>query len=427
MIESIIFIGLGLLLGGLLGFFIGKSRSPEAPQGVSESLHKEVVQNLEDRLNGQEEQVLQLTRRNSSLEEENKFLKQRLEEHQGQVQELQEKFTKEFKLVANQILEENSQKFTKQNQENLGHLLNPLREKIEDFKKKVEHSYGEEQKERVELKTEIKHLLKLNEQLSTEAHNLASALKGNSKKQGDWGEMQLETLLESAGLEKDIHFSSQGNFKDEEGRNQRPDMIVKLPDDKALIIDSKVSLTAYEQYFSTENEEERAKFLKAHVLSLRNHIRDLGSKNYQNLYDINSPDYVMLFIPIEPAFSLAIQEEKSLFTEALDKNIVLVTSSTLLATMRTVSFIWKQENQKKNVLEIAKQGGDLYDKFTNFVEDLTKLGNQLGTVQKTYGEAMKKLVDGKGNLIRRAENLKALGAKTSKQLPNNILDRAAEE
>jgi DNA recombination protein RmuC len=423
---DIIFLLIGLLLGVGLGFFIAKSKK-SVDNSVSEEMFQQSVRTLEEKLAKTEDELKSESKMHTSLSEQNKFLLEKLNTHKEEVAQLQEKFSKEFKLLANQIFEEKTQKFTDQNKSNLDLLLNPLRDKIDDFKKKVETSYGEEQKQRVELKTEIKHLLKLNEQLSTEANNLASALKGNTKSQGDWGELQLETLLGSAGLEKDIHYSTQMNFKTQDGDNQRPDMIIHLPEDKSLIIDSKVSLKAYENYFSTNDEAAKERYLKEHIASLRQHLRDLHGKNYQNLYEINSPDYVMMFIPIEPAFALALQSDKNLFSEALDKNIVLVTTSTLLATMRTVSFIWKQENQKKNVLEIARQGGDLYDKFSNFVDDLTKLGTQLETVQKTYSESMKKLVEGKGNLIRRAENLRELGAKTSKLINPKIIERSKDD
>jgi DNA recombination protein RmuC len=263
-------------------------------------------------------------------------------------------------------------------------------------------------------------------QLSSDASQLASALKGDSKTQGDWGEYRLEMLLERAGLSKDIHFKTQLSFKDTEGKDKRPDFIINLPEDKQLVVDSKVSLTAYESYYNAENEEDRKHYLKAHIASIRKHLKDLNSKKYEQLYQINTPDYLIMFVPIEPAFAIAVQEDKNLFLEALDKNIVIVTTSTLLATMRTVAYIWKQENQKSHVLEIAKQSGLLYDKFCLFVDDLQEIGKRLNNAQVAYQGAMNKLTESKkfgDTLVGRAERIKALGANASKSLPKELLDK----
>jgi DNA recombination protein RmuC len=263
-------------------------------------------------------------------------------------------------------------------------------------------------------------------QLSADASQLANALKGDSKMQGDWGEYRLEMLLERAGLTRDVHFETQQNFKDFDGKDKRPDFIIRLPEDKQLIIDSKVSLTAYEAYYNAENDKERNNYLKAHIASIRKHLKDLNSKKYEQLYQINTPDYLIMFVPIEPAFAVAVQEDSNLFLEALDKNIVLVTTSTLLATMRTVAYIWKQENQKSNVLEIAKQSGLLYDKFCLFVEDLQEIGKKLTHAQVAYEGAMNKLTESKkfgDTLVGRAERIKELGANASKSLPKELLDR----
>ncbi|MEO1623830.1 MAG: DNA recombination protein RmuC, partial [Bacteroidota bacterium] len=272
---------------------------------------------------------------------------------------------------------------------------------------------------------EIEQLRHLNLQLSQDANNLVSALKGESKTQGDWGEIQLETLLEKAGLHKGIHYQTQLSFRDSNGRQKRPDCIINLPEGKHLVIDSKVSLVAYERYYNCEDEQERLQHLKAHTESLRQHIKDLSSKNYQQLYQIHSPDYLLLFVPIEPAFSLALATDHRLFLDALDKNIVVVTTSTLLATMRTVSFIWKQEKQKKSVLEIARQSGMLYDKFVKFVEDLQAIGQKLDSARLSYDAAMHKLREGRRHgdtLIGRAQKIKELGAKASRSLPNELIE-----
>ncbi|MEO0875075.1 MAG: DNA recombination protein RmuC, partial [Bacteroidota bacterium] len=296
-------------------------------------------------------------------------------------------------------------------------------ERIKHFEDNIERRYLEETRDRVSLKKEIEQLRELNQQLSQDAGNLTAALKGDSKVQGDWGELQLQLLLEKAGLQKDVHFRTQSSFRDQEGKTKRPDFIINLPDNKHLVIDCKVSLTAYERYCSTETDKQRKKALKAHLESVRNHIKGLSKKKYQELYQFNSPDYLLLFIPVEPAFSLAVQEDQRLFVDALDDNIVLVTNSTLLATMRTVSFIWKQEKQQRSVQEIARQSGQLYDKFVNFVEDLQLVGQRLDSVHNAYEAAMYKLSEGKRysqTLVGRAEKLRKLGARTSKQLPANL-------
>ena len=338
---------------------------------------------------------------------------------------IQEKFTKEFENLANKILEEKSTKFTEQNKLNITSILNPLKEKIEGFEKKVSESQKESVGMHSALKEQLNSLKDLNLQMSKEAINLTKALKGDSKAQGDWGETQLEILLEKANLAKDIHFTTQGGYRDEEGRLKKPDFIINLPDNRHLIVDSKVSLTNYEAYFNEEDEKQKGVYPKKHIESIRKHIKELSDKKYESLYEINTPDYVLMFVPIEPAYLLALSNNNQLYLEALDKNVVLVSTSTLLATLSTVSSMWRQENQKKNVLEIANQAGRLYDQFVNLTDDLIKVGNQLKTVQGSYDTSMKKLT-GKGNLIKKVEKIKELGAKTSKIMNKNLLDRASE-
>ncbi|MEL7219674.1 MAG: DNA recombination protein RmuC [Bacteroidota bacterium] len=337
-----------------------------------------------------------------------------------QASEQQQANTVAFENMANRLLEEKSQKFTQQNHHQLQGLLDPLREKIKSFEDNIERRYLEETRDRVSLKKEIEQLRELNQQLSQDAGNLTAALKGDNKTQGDWGEVQLELLLEKAGLQKGVHFVTQSSFRDQEGKLKRPDFIINLPENKHLVIDCKVSLTAYDRYCQAEKGKKRKQYLKEHLASMRAHIKGLSQKKYQQLYQINSPDYLLLFVPIEPAFSLAIQEDQQLFLDALDQNIVLVTNSTLLATMRTVSFIWKQEKQQRSVQEIARQSGQLYDKFVNFVEDLRSVGQRLDSAQSAYEDAMYKLSEGKRysqTLVGRAEKLRKLGARTTKQLP----------
>ena len=391
---------------------------------VYEALQAQADLHRDDLLD-KEDELRTIGMRLAAKEQNALHLEEKLKYQKGEVDALQQKFKTEFENVANRLFEEKSQKFTLQNQLQLTNLLNPLREKIKEFESGIEKRYLEDTKDRISLKKEIEHLSTLNQQLSQDANNLVSALKGDNKTQGDWGELQLEILLEKAGLIKDIHYRTQANFKDNDGNDKRPDFVINLPQEKHLIIDSKVSLTAYNRFFNENDAAKKELYLKEHIISMRQHIKDLSRKNYQLLYQINSPDYLLLFVPIEPAFSLAAAKDNSLFLDALDKNIVIVTTSTLLATMRTVSYIWKQEKQTKSVLEIARQSGLLYDKFCNFVDDLKGIGLKLDQAQATYNHAMNKLVDSKkygDTLIGRAEKIKELGAKTSKSLPSELIE-----
>ena len=378
----------------------------------------------EDFKNSQlEKEALIATKTRLDTELKNSELK--LVENKQELDKINEKFTKEFENLANKILDEKSSKFTEQNKLNITSILNPLKEKIEGFEKKVSESQKESVGMHSALKEQLNSLKDLNIQMSKEAINLTKALKGDSKTQGDWGETQLEILLEKANLAKDIHFTTQGGYRDEEGGLKKPDFIINLPDNRHLIVDSKVSLTNYEAYFNEEDEKQKGVYLKKHIESIRKHIKELSDKKYESLYEINTPDYVLMFVPIEPAYLLALSNNNQLYLEALDKNVVLVSTSTLLATLSTVSSMWRQENQKKNVLEIANQAGRLYDQFVNLTDDLIKVGYQLKTVQGSYDISMKKLT-GKGNLIKKVEKIKELGAKTSKIMNKNLLDRASE-
>ncbi len=373
------------------------------------------------------QQVIELKSELSAKDERIKILNERLKESQDSKNEIEKRLAKEFENLAHKILELNSEKFKKQNKEQLGNLLNPLSEQIEKFKKKVEDTNEKGVERNAILIQKINSLESLNSKLSQDALNLTNALKGDSKTQGDWGENRLELLLEKSGLKKGIHFSTQGGYKDEEGKLKKPDFIINLPDNKHLIIDSKVSLTAYVEYYNSKNENAEKLAIKKHLDSLKRHYIDLSAKDYPNLYEINSPDHVLMFVPNEPALMLAFNEDSNLYINALEKNIVLVSSSTLLATLSTVASIWKQEDQKRNALEIAKEGGLLYDKFESFVQDLIKVGKSLKTSKDSYEDAMNKLTDGRGNIIKKIENLKDLGAKTKKSLPQNIIDRANKD
>ena len=329
----------------------------------------------------------------------------------------------EFKNLANEIFDEKTKKISELNKENLSGILNPLRENIERFERKVEISNKDALEFNAILKSEINHLKSETLKMRDDANNLANALRGESKTQGNWGEQQMETILNAAGLEKNIHYEKEKNIKTEDLENQRLDYVVKLPGDKCIVIDSKVSLVAYVNYYNSEDEDDKKLYLKEHLKSINNHITTLSNKNYQDL-DINQPDYVLMFMANEPAFKLAVLEDVSIYNKAIDKNIVMVTNSTLFATLKTVAYMWKQDKANKNAVEIARQAGSLYDKFQSFSEDLIKVGNNLNTTKNTYEDAMKKLTDGKDNLVRKTERLRELGAKTSKKINPKLVDRS---
>ncbi len=381
---------------------------------------------VENDLSETREKNTQLVANNSRLEENNKNLKTKLEEQKIELEKLNDRFTKEFENLANKIFEKKGQKFTEQNEKLVQNLLNPLGEKIGDFQKRINEIYQEDTKDRTALKEQIRNLSDLNKQMSQDAENLTKALKGDTKTQGAWGEFILESILEKSGLSKDEQYEVQTSFTSGDGKRQRPDVIVRLPESKNIIIDSKVSLTAYERFSSAENENEKLSALKNHITSIKTHVKLLSEKNYQNLYELKSLDFVLMFVPIEPAFGLAVQNEPSIFNEAFEKNIVIVSPTTLLATLRTINNIWQQEKQNKYALEIAKQSGALYDKFVGFVEDLVEIGKKIDSSKDSYSNAMKKLYDGSGNLVRRAEKIKELGAKATKSLPQNLIEKSEE-
>ncbi|CAG5086544.1 DNA recombination protein RmuC [Parvicella tangerina] len=453
---EILFLVIGVILGTIIGFLIGKSK-----QGSSNNEHTDqanLVQKLEAiQMENRELSVSKgelakereiLSQRNSSIEEELKDLRNSysmekeknatLLEKQKNLEELlvkqkeeltavQEKFTKEFELIATKILDQKSKVFKEENKESIGELLNPLKERIKEFQEKVEKTNEEGVKRNSVLSEQIKQLRDLNQEITEETKSLTKALRGDSKTQGNWGELQLEAILEKAGLQKDVHYSKESNLKTEDGSNQRLDYIINLPDGKNLILDSKVSLTAYSKYFDTEDEEERAKNLKQHLDSINVHIKSLSDKDYHKLYGINPPDYVLMFIANEPALTMALREDPSIYEKALSKNLVLVSTTTLLATLRTISYIWKQDLQNKNAEEIARQAANLYDKFVGFTDDILKLGAQLKTATGTYEEAAKKLYEGRGNLVKRAEDLKKLGVNPSKDVDNRLVERSKED
>ncbi|MCX6291194.1 MAG: DNA recombination protein RmuC [Bacteroidetes bacterium] len=437
-----LFLFSGIILGGILAMLYLKNKAGETTamqqQQFNEldkekSVYNERLKNQLDQLEQATEElaaarknVMDLSKELAEQKTINQNLLDKLNTQKEELNELQSKFTKEFENLANKILDEKSQKFTDQNKVNLDIILNPLKEKITDFEKKVDAAYKTESAERNSLKGEIKSLVELNKQISEEANNLAKALKGDTKKQGNWGEMILEKILERSGLVKDREYKTQVSTKNDEGGRQQPDVVIFLPENKHVIIDAKVSLVAYEQFVNAADDEVRVQYLKEHVISVKNHVKILSEKNYQSSSDFSSPDFVLLFMPIESSFSMAVQADQEIFSYAWDKKIVIVSPSTLLATLRTISSIWKQERQTRNALEIAEQGGKLYDKFVAFTEDLTMVGKKMDEAKSNYVDAMKKLSEGRGNLVSSTEKLKELGAKSSKQISSKMLERSEE-
>tara|TARA_B100000795_G_scaffold80089_2_gene57456 strand:- start:8474 stop:9787 length:1314 start_codon:yes stop_codon:yes gene_type:complete len=433
---EIIYLLIGLGAGFSIGVFYTKSKTSKQGETldlssyVSKVLYESEKQRLlkeEVENKVKEEQIGNLKADVSSKNTLIETLQIKLAEEGIRLEAQQKQLQTQFENMANAILEKKSEKFAEQNQKNIDQILKPLGEKIKSFEESVQDKYVKDQEGRAGLEKQITMLQAANHKISQDAINLTKALKGDSKIQGDWGELQLEVLLEKSGLSKDVHFRTQNSEKDEEGKEKRPDCIIDLPDNKNLIIDSKVSLKAYEQFINGATEDEKVLFLKKHLESLKNHIRDLASKNYPKLYSINAPDYVLMFVPIEPALISALQEDPEIFNLALSKNIILVSTSTLMATMRTVSFIWQQENQKKNVLEIARQSGALYEKFCGFVTDLDGVGKAIETATKKYEAAQSKLHSGRGNLISSVEKIKKLGAKTNKSISQELLDKSETE
>ncbi len=421
----------GAYVGNLIANLKHKSEAASLQERIE--LGKEQEEKLNERLGllvNEREEIrkekdflnAELIKRNA----QNENLESKLNEQQQELEKLQEKFTKEFENLANKILESKSEKFTKQNKENLDILLKPLQEKIEKFERRVEDTHKESIDRHAMLRQQIIGLKELNEQMSKEATNLTKALKGDTKTQGNWGELVLERVLEKSGLEKDREYFVQQSFTTEDGRRIMPDVVLHLPENKKMIIDSKVSLVAYDRFVNEEDENLKNSHLKEHIASLKKHVEQLSSKNYQDIYKIESPDFVLLFVPIEPAFAVAVNQDSNLYTWAFEKNIVIVTPTTLLATLRTIDSMWTNEKQQQNAIEIATEAGKLYDSFTNLMEDLVRVGKQLGTVQGTYESAMVKLT-GRGNLINRVEKLKKLGAKANKQIDEKLLKRAEDE
>lgn len=431
-ITFIIALAIGIFIGKIIFSANSKTEKASLEEKINgllqqiEQLKLQVNQTAQERETIRTEKealVIQLSKKETDFEN----LWERNKEQKEEVEKLQEKFTKEFENLANKILEEKTTKFTEQNKENLKNILSPLQDKIQLFEKKVEDTHKESIDYHAALRQQILGLREMNEQMSKETLNLTKALKGDSKMQGNWGELILERVLEKSGLEKGREYEVQQSFTTEEGNRVQPDVVINLPDGKKMIVDSKVTLTAYEKYINEENEEEKNRFLKEHLISLKRHIDQLSEKNYHDLYQMESPDFVLLFIPIESAFALALNEDTTLYNKAFEKNIVIVTPSTLLATLRTIDSMWTNQKQQENAVEIARQAGALYDKFHGLLSDLISVGKKMDDAKAGYSDAMNKLIDGKGNLITSVEKLKKMGAKAKKALPENILNRAEKE
>ncbi len=441
------FLILGFILGLCPVLLLLKSRSEAARESGRQETATEIAI-LQERLAGHEQQLRQRdatiqnqnmqleklvqertelerekTRINTQLQEEIKRSKESLNVLNNAREELKTQFTN----LANQIFEEKTRAFSDQSKANLDTILAPFKEKIGEFEKKVTEAYTNEGKERHSLIREVQKLQELNQRISEDAENLTKALKGDTKTQGTWGEIILERILEESGLRKGIEYDSQGGFRDSEGKLLKPDVIVHLPEKKEIIIDSKVSLTAYERYTSAETDEDRDRAVKDHLISINAHLKGLESKKYDELPEVKSLDFVLMFIPMESAFMLTVEKDNEIFKKAFEQNIMIVSPSTLLVTLRTIQNIWRYEYQSKNALEIADKAGGLYDKFVGFVTDLEKVGDQLGSVQKTYDSAHNKLVSGKGNLVSRAHNLIDLGVKSRKRLPASVIQAAEVE
>tara|TARA_R110002049_G_scaffold97993_3_gene238615 strand:+ start:502 stop:1848 length:1347 start_codon:yes stop_codon:yes gene_type:complete len=439
LLIAFIFALIGLFIGKLLSklnfekqkTIIEKEKSTLEERVLLLQESKEIVENnyieFQKELKNNQQEKENLLTINIRQESEIDNLQQKLAENKGEVEKLNEKFSKEFENLANKILDEKSSKFTEQNKENIKNILSPLQEKIKGFEDKVEKTHKESIDYHAALRQQILGLKELNMQMSKETLNLTKALKGDNKMQGNWGELVLERVLEKSGLEKDREYFVQQSFTNDEGKRVLPDVVIHLPDNKKMIVDAKVSLVAYEQYINEEDEVLRERYLKEHVASLKRHVEQLSAKKYEDIYRIESPDFVLLFIPIEPAFAVALNSDTYLYNKAFEKNIVIVTPSTLLATLRTIDTMWNNEKQQKNALEIARQAGALYDKFQGLLGDLIGIGKRIDDSKKEYSNAMNKLVEGRGNIITSVEKLKKMGAKAKKSLPENIVERAKEE
>lgn len=430
----------GILVGAIIGWLIARFKFMSDQQDSSSLILVEQEKNntltkqlneLKTSIDNERLKVISLNNELATAEANYRNLEEKLQEKTKdqliQLDALQEKFTTQFKNLANEIFEDKSKKFTEQNKTNLFDILKPLGEKIVDFEKRVDQTHKDSIEKNAGLFNELKHLKDLNLQMSEDARNLTRALKGDTKTQGAWGELILESILEKSGLEKNREYVVQESFTTADGRRQQPDIVVHLPDKRHIIIDSKVSLTAYDGYVNAETDVERDTHVKSHLQSIRQHMRLLSDKNYQRNYSENGLDFVIMFIPLEPSYLLAIQNDPGLYVECLQKRIVFVSPTLLLPSLHLIKSVWRQEYQNRNVIEIAKRAGDLYDKFVGFTDDLLMVGRHLDTSKKFYEESMKKLSLGSGNLVGKVEHLKKLGAKAEKSINPKLLDRSIDQ
>ncbi len=426
---ELLYVFIGIVFGGGIAFTISRVRNTGRGLLLGRELEiiKEDKVRLENDIRQKDESLMELNRKLAEISADYKNLSERHDAEKAELEKIQQKFQDAFKNLANEILEEKSKKFTQLNKDKLEEILHPLRENIRSFEKKVDDTYIKESKERFALDKEVKRLAELNKKISEDANRLTEALKGESKTQGNWGEMILESILEKSGLEKDREYFTQESLKTDDGRRLQPDVIVRIPENRNVIIDAKVSLTAYERFISAGNEEEQETARRNHINSVKNHIQELSSKNYQDIYSLGSLDFVMMFMPVEPAYMLAVQIDRDIWNYAYERRILLVSPTNLLVSLKMIASLWRQEYQTRNVLEIAKQSGDLLDKFYSLLNDLTDLGSRLKSAQKSYDDTLNKLSEGKGNLIRRSEKIKELGARTKKSLPDQFSGSLGDE
>lgn len=403
-----------LLLGALIVWLLMRSRQASVKSELL--LIREQNEQQQQQLLSQSDEVKNLTAKLATSAAEKQALQERLDNQKKETEDLQKRLTTEFENIANRVMQQRQEEFSSQSRKQIGDLLLPLGERIKDFKEQMHAAFSNETREKATLQAELRQLMELNQTLSKDAVNLTNALKGDVKKQGNWGELVLERVLEASGLRKGMEYDREVVVHGAEGETLRPDVIIHMPDNKQIIVDSKVSLVAYEEMQQAETEEQYARLLKAHCDSLRQHVKELYEKQYQRAVGLNTPDFVLMFVPIEASYTLALQADNSLYDYALERKIVIVNPTTLLATLHTISYVWKQENQNRNAMEIARLAGAMYDKLCGALEDFQKVQKSLDAAGKAYNESMKKLQEGNGNVLRTAERIKELGAKASKQL-----------
>ncbi len=428
MLQPLIFIFSGLAAGLVLSWIYYRSRKESTDKAGELILlgMRDELAGYKERLADKEKEIIKLSSEVAGKEANILNMGEKLRDHKKEVEEISARMKSEFRVMANEIMEEKSEKFTKENREKMDEILKPFNDNLKDFRDKIERTRIEEREGRASLFTKIADLEKLNTRISNEANALTRALKGDSKMQGNWGEVILESVLEKSGLVKDREFFVQEAYQSEDGRRLIPDVVVNYPGDRSIIIDSKVSLVAYEQYVNATDDTERKAALKAHIQSVRLHVKRLSAKDYQDEYKVNTLDFVMMFMPVEPAYMLALQHDSNLWSDSYEKRILLIGPTNLIAALKMIESIWRQEYQNRNVLEIARQGGALYDDFVLLLERLEKLGKKIDDTQRQYDDTIKRLT-GRGNLITRVGNLKELGVKAKKSIPDKFIENNNSE